>query len=183
MKEIAPVPTEDQCYDIMKRYNMLDNIKKHSIRVMQVSMALIENLKDPALIQDSLIRAAALLHDIAKAIAIETKELRHDLLGGQLMRELGYDAIAYVVESHVFFVGFKPDGDLEAREIIFYADKRVLHDTIVSVDERVDDLVKRYGINERIVKLITENKEFVSQVENKIQKFLTKDIEEIVSSL
>ncbi len=183
MKEIVPVPTEDQCYDIMKQFNMLDNIKRHSVRVMNVSMVLVENLKDPAILQPSLVRAAALLHDIAKTRAIEARELRHDLLGGRILREIGYDAIADIVESHVFFIGFKPDANLEEREIVFYADKRVLHDAIVSVDQRVDDLVQRYGINDQIVKLINENRKFVWHVERKIQRFLTKSIEEIVSSL
>jgi uncharacterized domain HDIG len=183
MTEMAPVPTADQCYDIMKRYNMLDNIKRHSIQVMNVSMALVDNLKNPSVIQSDLVQAAALLHDIAKTKAIAAKELRHDLLGGQMMREMGYDAIADIVESHVFFIGFKPDANLEEREIVFYADKRVLHDVIVSVDDRVDDLVKRYGINDQTVNLINDNRKFVWQVEYKLQKFLTKNIEEIVSSL
>jgi uncharacterized protein len=183
MKEYIPVPTEQECYEIMKRYHMLDNIMKHSIMVMKVSMALVANLKDPDLLQSSLVMASALLHDIAKTRTIETKELRHDMIGGEIMRELGFDKIAEAVESHVVFEGFDPEGDLEAREIVFYADKRVMHDSIVSLDSRVDDLVKRYGVNERIVDLITENKNFVLEVENKIQKFLRKNIEAIVSDV
>jgi uncharacterized protein len=146
-------------------------------------MALVANLNDPSILQASLVQAAALLHDIAKTRAIEARELRHDLVGGRMLRELGYDAIAEIVESHVFFIGFDSAGRLEEREIVFYADKRVLHDTIVSVDHRVDDLVQRYGINERIVKLINDNRSFVEQVESKIRSFLSKDVEEIVSSL
>jgi uncharacterized protein len=183
MKDTIPVPTPDECYEIMKRYNMRDNIMKHSIQVMNVAMALVDYLIDPGMVQGSLVQAAALLHDIAKTRTIETKEMRHDLIGGQIMRELGYDAIAEIVESHVVFEGFLPDGALEAREIVFYADKRVMHETIVSIDDRVNDLVERYGINERIVKLITENKDFVLQVERKIQSFLSREIEEIVSGL
>jgi putative nucleotidyltransferase with HDIG domain len=167
----------------MKRYNMLDNIMRHSIQVMKVSMALVADLIDPEILQASLVLASALLHDIAKTRTIGTKEPRHDLIGGEIMRELGYDAIAEAVESHVVFEGFDPSGDLEAREIVFYADKRVMHDSIVSIDSRVDDLVRRYGINERIVTLITENKNFILQVERKIRKFLKRNIEEIVSDL
>jgi len=162
---------------------MRDNIMKHSMQVMKVSMAIVENLKEPSLIQADLVQAAALLHDIAKSRTIETKELRHDLIGGTIMRELGYEAIARIVDSHVVFDDFKPDGSLEEREIVFYADKRVMHDRIVSLDERVADLVRRYGINERIVNLITENKNFIRELGIKIQSFLVSDIEEIISRL
>jgi uncharacterized protein len=183
MRQDIQVPTEAECYEIIRRFNMLENIVRHSERVMAVSLALTDNLRDPSTIRKSLVLAAALLHDIAKTRTIETKELRHDLIGGQIMREMGYDAIAEIVESHVVFEGFDPDGALEEREIVFYADKRVMHDRIVSIDDRVDDLVERYGINERIVKLITENKDFILRLEGKIRGFLTRDIEEIVSGI
>ncbi|MBP7736634.1 MAG: HDIG domain-containing protein [Spirochaetes bacterium] len=183
MNNHAPVPTLEECYEIMRRYGMRDNIMRHSEQVMNVAMALVAHLRVPDIIQDSLVMTAALLHDIAKTRTIETKEMRHDLIGGEIMRELGYDAIAEIVDSHVVFEGFKPKGDLEARELVFYADKRVMHDTIVSIDDRVDDLVKRYGINQHIITLITENKSFVLAVEKKIQGFLTRDIEEIVAAL
>src|SRR4030042_1139980 len=94
-----------------------------------------------------------------------------------------YYGIAQVVETHVVFEGFDPNGCREEREIVFYADKRVMHDRIVSIEDRVDDLVKRYGINRRIITLITENKNFIVQVEQKIQSFLIRNIEEIVSGL
>jgi uncharacterized protein len=183
MNNLTPVPDENECYEIMKRFNMLDNIMRHSVQVMNVSMALVRNLKETGDVRSDLVRASALLHDIAKTRTLGSKELRHDLIGGQIMREMGYDEIAVVVESHVVFEGFRPDGALEAREIVFYADKRVMHDRIVSIDDRVDDLVTRYGINPRIVTLITENKKFVLQVEKKIQGFLARDIEAIVSEL
>ena len=182
MGQDKPVPTAAECYEIIRRHNMLDNIVRHSKRVMEVSLALVDNLRDPSIVQRSLVLSAALLHDIAKTRTIGTRE-RHDLIGGQIMREMGYDAIAEIVESHVVFEGFDPDGALEEREIVFYADKRVMHDRIVSIDDRVDDLVKRYGINERIVKLITENKEFILRLENKLRGFLARDIEEIVSGV
>jgi uncharacterized protein len=83
----------------------------------------------------------------------------------------------------VVFDDFRPDGRLEEREIVFYADKRVMHDRIVSLDERIDDLVDRYGINERIVNLITDNKNLILAIESKIRSFLLNEIEEILSRL
>ena len=183
MNRNVPVPSMDECYELIRRYDMLENIIRHSEQVMNVAMALVANLRDPRVVQASLVQAAALLHDIAKTMTIGSRELRHDLIGGRMMREMGYDAIAEIVDSHVVFEGFRPEGDLEERELVFYADKRVMHDRIVSIDDRVDDLVRRYGVNPRIVTLITENKNFVLRVERKIQGFLTRDIGEIVAEL
>jgi uncharacterized protein len=162
---------------------MRDNILRHSEQVMKVSMALVQNLRDPSSINADLVKAAALLHDIAKSRTIQTKEMRHDLIGGEMMRELGFEDIAYIVESHVVFNDFAPEGKLEEREIVFYADKRVMHDKIVSLDHRIRDLVDRYGVNERVINLIKDNKSLVLQIENKIQSFLLKNIEEILSGI
>ncbi len=183
MSRNTAIPTEKECYDIIKRYEMRENIIRHSEQVMRVSMALVERLKDPSLIRPDLVRAGALLHDIAKSRTIDTKELRHDLIGGEMMRELGYDDIAKIVETHVVFGEVDRNGRLEEREIVFYADKRVMHDKIVSLDERIKDLVDRYGINDRIVNLITENKVLILEIENKIRSFLSEDIEDILARL
>lgn len=183
MHERKPYPTENECYELIRRYEMLDNIIDHSVMVMKVSVALVENLHDPSQVDAGLVRAAALLHDIAKTGTIGSRELRHDLIGGEIMRELGYDAIAEIVESHVVFNNFAPGGPLEEREIVFYADKRVMHDRVVTIDERVNDLVARYGINEHVIMIITENKKFILKLESKLQHFLRKNIEDIVSDL
>jgi uncharacterized protein len=177
------IPTERDCFELMKQHQMRENIVRHSVQVMKVSMALFENLRDPSSIRPELIHAGALLHDIAKTRTIETKELRHDLLGAVMMRELGYEDIAQIIESHVVFNNFKPEGELEEREIVFYADKRVMHDQIVSLDDRIRDLVKRYGANERVINLIRDNKTLIVKIERKIQSFLTQDIEAILSQV
>lgn len=177
------VPTEEECYELMRSSGMLENIVRHSVQVMKVSMALVGALRDPSSINADLVKAGALLHDIAKTRTIGSGEMRHDLIGGRIMRDLGYDAVARIVEAHVFFDGFDPRGPLKEREIVFYADKRVMHDMIVSLDDRVNDLVNRYGSTQRIVTLILENKQFVLDLELKLQSHLTADIEDLLSKI
>ncbi|HPJ43976.1 MAG TPA: HD domain-containing protein, partial [Spirochaetota bacterium] len=130
-----------------------------------------------------LLVAAALLHDIAKTRSIQNREMRHDLIGGEMLREMGLNEIAEIVENHVVFTGFQPDGPLTEKEIIYYADKRVMHDKVVNVHTRVDDLVERYGINEKVKELIIRNKEFVLELEAKIERFMITDIETALKGL
>jgi len=182
MKNIN-LPTDEQCYKIMDDYEMFPNIKDHSIQVRDVSIKIYNNLKDKTKLNKNLISSSALLHDIAKTRTIKTGELRHDLLGGNILREIGYEKLIPIVESHVFFENFKIDGPLEEREIVFYADKRVLHDTIVSVNDRIDDLVIRYGKTEHIKQIIRDNKSFVLTMEKKIQSFMKITIEDAIKHL
>ena len=159
----------------MAKYSMLPNIVEHSIQVMHVSLAITDNLKRGVSVNRDMVVAAALLHDITKTRSLVTKE-RHDASGGELLRELGFPSIAEIVEQHVIIQNINLEGRLEEREIVYYADKRVLHDTIVAIDERVHDLIQRYGCENRIL----QNKNQVLTVERKIASFMKIDIDQAI---
>jgi len=177
------IPTEEECLHIMKQYHMLDNIKAHSIEVKNIALALYNNLIDQNPLNCDLVIAGALLHDIAKTWAIETGNRKHDIEGGAILRKMNLPDIAYIVESHVFFKDFVKEGPIEERELVFYADKRVMHDVIVSLDQRVEDLIIRYGRTEEIINIIKDNKNFVLEVEEKINRHSIKDIHSVINIL
>jgi len=184
MNDIKKYPSENECHELIRTYRMLPNIIDHSVQVMRVSVAIYENLKHPELLSKELIVAAALLHDIAKTRSIERKELRHDLIGGEIIRELGLaEEIADIVEKHVVYIDFKENSPINEKDIIFYADKRVMHDKVVTIDERIDDLVIRYGKNDKIKEMIIHNKKFVLALENKIQKNMKINIDIALKTL
>jgi len=161
---------------------MLPNIVAHSMQVMRVSLAIADHLKPGVEVNRDLIAAAALLHDITKTRSLETKE-RHDLSGGALLRELGFASTAEIVEQHVMVQDLNPDGRLEEREIVCYADKRVLHDAIVSVGERVQDLVRRYGISEEIRERILLGGDRALALERKISRCMAVDLESVLRAV
>lgn len=170
------IPSLDECRALIYRYSMRPNIIEHSMRVMDVSLAITDNLVPGTRIDRDLVAAASLLHDITKTRSLETKE-RHDVSGARLLRELGYLRVADIVEQHVFFRDFSPGGALEEREIVYYADKRVMHNAIVTVEERVADLVARYGTTPERTALIIKNKDFILALEKKICSFMAVDME------
>jgi putative nucleotidyltransferase with HDIG domain len=169
------IPSREECNELMVQHSMRPNIVEHSIQVMHVSLAITDNLKNGVAVNRDLVIAAALLHDITKTRSLKTKE-RHDLTGGELLREMGFICIAEIVEHHIVFQNLNPQGRLEEREIIYYADKRVMHNKIVTIDERVHDLLQRYGNTEEIESLILQNKNLVFAVESKIASFMKIDI-------
>lgn len=180
---VKKYPSEAECFKLIEKYEMFPNIIAHSIQVKNVSEAIYKNLADRKHISVDLLIAAALLHDIAKTRSIQLKEMRHDLIGGEMLRNLGLIDIAVIVENHVIFSGFDPEGPLTEKEIIYYADKRVMHDKVVTIDVRVSDLVDRYGRTEKIRDMIIENKKFIIQLENKIQNHMNTDIETALKDL
>jgi putative nucleotidyltransferase with HDIG domain len=151
--------------------------------VKKVSLVIVDHLKEGTVIDRDLIIASALLHDIAKSHSIKTQDYRHDLTGGKILRELGHEEIAGIVERHVFLEGFSPEGPLEEWEIVHYADKRVMHDTIVSIDRRIDDIVKRYRIREMDREFIEKSRRKLHSLEEKIRKYLREDIDPVLREL
>jgi 23S rRNA maturation-related 3'-5' exoribonuclease YhaM len=129
-----------------------------------------------------LVIAGALLHDITKTRSLKTKE-RHDLSGGELLREMGFTSIAEIVEHHIVLQNLDAQGRLEEREIIYYADKRVTHDKIVTIEERVHYLIQRYGNTEEIRSRILQNKNLVLAVESKIAGFMKIDINRAIEEI
>ncbi len=143
---MAEIPDEALCRRLMDRYAMLPNIVEHSFRVCQLACFLGRMLGAAGTRLDlRLIRASALLHDITKTRSLTTKE-NHAESGGRLLEELGYPEVAAVVRGHVRLADREDLLRLGEVHVVNYADKRVRHDQVVSLEERFEDLVMRYGL-------------------------------------
>jgi len=176
------IPSIEKCYDLMAQYSMLPNIAAHSVLVMDVALAITDNVKSGVAINRDLVIAASLLHDITKTRSIETKE-RHALTGGRLLRDLGFNPVAEIVEEHVIIGNIDLQGALEEREIVYYADKRVMHDKIVTIEERLQDLVDRYGVTAEISRIILGNRELILAIERKIAGFMKVDLQQAMDAV
>jgi len=175
------IPGLAECEALMVQYAMLPNIVDHSFQVMHVALAITDNLVDGVAINRDAVIAGALLHDITKTRSLQTKE-RHAATGGTLLRELGFPLIAEIVEQHVV-IDLNPTGPIVEKEIVYYADKRVMHDKIVTLEERVQDLLIRYGKTEEIYNLILQNLQHVIPVEQKLNSFMKTDIHNVIKEI
>jgi len=182
------IPTIQQCYSLMNEYAMLDNIRAHSIMVARVAQVLLQGLidspKEKSIVpSDKLVLAGALLHDIAKTPCLKNR-CDHAKRGRDICLELGYPAVAEVVREHVVLTEFSiaryDKGYFLAKELVYYADKRVRHDEIVSIEERLEYILERYGNNDaKRHSLIRENFEQCRQLE----MFIFSAIETTADSL
>ena len=166
------IPSKKVCFQHMCRMQMLENIVAHSIQVCRVGMCLVEHLKLQGFkINGQLVQTAALLHDITKTRSFETEE-NHALTGGQVLTDFGYPEVGDLVRQHVRLDDYSEQKNLSEVVIVNYADKRVLHDRIVSLDERMGYIQERYGTrpeHKRRIQLLWEK---TAALEKHIFKYL-----------
>jgi putative nucleotidyltransferase with HDIG domain len=140
-----PIPGPDQCHRLMQRMQMRSNIVDHSRQVCRVAEFLTDSLMAAGLpLNRRLATAGALLHDITKTRSLETGE-NHAATGGVYLAELGYRRVAEIVRQHVRLDRYADNGHPGEAEVVNYADKRVLHDTITDLKARMTYIQERYG--------------------------------------
>ncbi len=185
------VPTLDECLALMDEHGMLDNIRAHSFQVARVAEAVIEalgqgklknRLPDP-----DLVRAGALLHDIAKTPCLGNK-CDHAKIGRDICVEIGYPDIGEIVREHVVLYDFSPEryqrGNFLAKEIVYYADKRVRHDAIVTLAKRLEYILDIYGDSSKERhELIRKNFKRCQDMEAHLFTFIDFAPEELVNHI
>lgn len=101
-----------------------------------------------------LVIAGALLHDIAKTPCLKNG-CDHARTGAEICMNLGYPDVAVIVGEHVVLKDHDPGryqrGLFTATEIIYYADKRVRHEEIVSLEDRLEYILEHYGMEDPVM--------------------------------
>jgi len=164
----------------MNQSEMLRHIIDHSIQVTRVALYLaIELNKKGQNIDLHLVEAASLLHDVTKSECLKTKE-DHAQTASRLLKGMGYIRVGEIVAEHVHLTRQIDPLRVTEEEIVNYADKRVRHHRIVSLEERFCDLMDRYGKNERAVEQMELLKGVTVEIENKIFYILEIDPDDIL---
>jgi putative nucleotidyltransferase with HDIG domain len=162
------IPSREECLRLMGEYGMLENIVAHSLEVTRVALFLSMELnKRGQKIDLSLVEAASLLHDLTKTECLQTKE-DHAQTGSQLLKGMGYERIGDVVAQHIRLSKEGDPSSVSEEEIVNYADKRVMHDRIVSLEERFSDLKERYGGSQVAMDHLERLQKEIYGIENKI---------------
>ena len=164
------IPSSKECYGLIREMGMMDHIVDHSEQVCRVAVCLADRLNHKGIdLNLELIRASALLHDITKTRSFRTRE-NHAETGGKFLQERGFSEVGHVVAQHVKLDTYVASGNPVEAEIVNYADKRVLHDQIVSLRDRLTYILERYGdgmeSRERILGLWGKSKELEKKIFN-----------------
>jgi uncharacterized protein len=163
------IPSIENCFSLMNTYEMLKNIRAHSVMVAKVAGVMARGLKGAGL--DMSVKktiAGALLHDIGKTSSLNSGE-DHAEIGRQICLQNNFEEIADIVGEHIRLANYSLNSRYSEKEIVFYADKRVNHDKIVSLKERLAYLIERYGGNQDgLEDAIRMNFDLCKAVENKL---------------
>lgn len=162
------IPSREECLSLMMRYGMLENIVSHSLEVAKVALFLsVELNKKGQKIDLDLVEAGSLLHDLSKTECLKTKD-DHARTGGQVLKGMGYERVGDIVAQHIWLGKEGDPSCVTEEEIVNYADKRVMHDRIVSLGERFSDLKARYGLNPKAMEYLERLQTEIYGIENKI---------------
>lgn len=169
------IPAREECLRLMSQYGMLENIIDHSIEVAKVALYISTELnKRGQEIDLLLVEAASLLHDLTKTESFKTKE-DHAWTGSQVLKEMGYEKVGDVVAQHIWLSHEVDPLFVSEEEVVNYADKRVMHNRVVSLEERFKDLRIRYGRDPQGMRNLRRMENVVQEIEQKIFSILQID--------
>jgi CTP:molybdopterin cytidylyltransferase MocA len=169
------VPTDEECDMILKGICKVapDRIH-HCLKVADVAVAIGKALNaTDHKVDIELVRIAAKLHDIAKG------QKKHDIAGGKTLRELGFGKVGDIVAVHSDLAGGDLSLSLEAK-VVYLADKFVLGEILVSLEERYSSANRRLGLTPKIVDAITQRLKVAQQVKRELESLLGRPLESVV---
>ncbi len=147
---VGIVPDDDACFSLWDEYGVLDNVRAHSLIVAGFATALAHKAVEKGYdVCVASVRAAALLHDVAKSYTIHHGGSHAQMGSSWVVQATGNRRIAQGVAMHVFWPFALPENMCALPFFIIYADKRVMHDKCVTLEERYEDLLARYGTTEQ----------------------------------
>ena len=132
------IPTQKQAKKLWEVFSLPETKRTHCLWVARLAVWFGRNMakRDGVRVDIKVLEAAALLHDIDKAIPRLVNECHPDT-AVRVLREQGMDEVADLVKTHSLHAILDPSLSPKTWEakILFLSDKMVKH-AIIGVDER-----------------------------------------------
>ncbi len=155
-KAALKLPSHKQALALLNKFHVPSNIMEHSLLVNKVAMKIAKDLAKKIDVNIKLVDRASLLHDLFKYIEFNADEL--DVFCRKIKEK--YKGMSHEEAAYRFFLydypelakvilnhGYKSIDKLNSIEekIVYYADKRVMHNKIVSLTERLAEGHRRHA--------------------------------------
>jgi len=157
--------TEDECRVLMEKVGKLPGpLIHHCRRVARVAAALARAVNDSGGALDvRLVQSAARVHDVARV------EKNHAAAGARLLHAMGFPAMAALVASHME-MRLSQDSPLDEAQIVYLADKLVAGTTLVSLKQRFDAKLKKYGQDPKVLEKIDQRQRAALAIQRKVEQ-------------
>jgi len=142
----SKIPSAKEIKALYDYYKTPIGVQNHCRAVAYVADMIAKAYDDASIsINIEQIHAAAMLHDFMRA------KPQHAIVASKILKNKGYIDTATIVLHHDFrYIKQKLLKGYE-EQIVSYADKRVIHNQIVSINERIDDLKIRYSAKAKLI--------------------------------
>lgn len=173
------LPSAEECRVLMDEFQDLPaSIARHSRAVSVVAQRLARALQVAHVVLDlELVSTAALLHDIAR---IRKKD--HADIGADLLEYHGFERLAPIVRAHMD-LALNFDSPIDEIQVVYLADKLVLGDRRVDLEERFARQMEKYSEQRHIVEAIARRRENARYIEAKVEKITSRSIAAIAGAL
>lgn len=165
------IPSPDECMVMLvEKCSVSKSVLAHSLKVAEVASKLAGLLRAQGHpLNEKLLIAAALLHDLAKGLP------DHGAAAARLLRRLGFEPVAGLVEGHMD-CKVQEDRPVDEHDILRISDRIVEENRVVSLEQKFRMKLDRYAGNARATEAI--QRKFVNsirlraKVENRIGQHL-----------
>lgn len=159
----------EDCKYLLKYFNVSENIISHSEKVKNICTDLGQSInKYKNTLNIELLKSAAMLHDIKR------HEKNHSKEGANLLKDLGYEKIASIVETHMK-IDNEMENNINENTILYYCDKLAIEDKFVDIDKRFKDKLNKYKYSKEIQENIMKKYNTTLKIKSNIISIIGKD--------
>ena len=167
---VSTLPSHEECIELLRECHVPVHIVKHCKAVAKLAVFMAKRLAENAIPVDAdLVDRACLLHDIFRVCEFPLEDFsrfeqlvteedktkwrrlkeqhggaRHEDAACAYLRD-AYPILAQIIRKHRYtaIVDNQDKPRTWEEKLVYYADKRAMHDTIVPLQERLDEAHKR----------------------------------------
>ena len=164
-------PTCGECAMLFDIYGTPEPVIRHGRAVAAVATEIAIQLNQWVLmgVDIPLIYAAGLIHDIGKG------KPHHGRVGARILEKEGFPSLSDAIASHMDLR--LPEGDFEIgpREILYLADKMVEEDTLVPLELRFSNAIRRNPSAGTVPAKVAVRLQTAQRIKQRIEQFLGID--------
>ncbi|HVN20736.1 MAG TPA: NTP transferase domain-containing protein [Dongiaceae bacterium] len=178
MSALAPdrdVLSESECKAVVGELKVPEAVVRHCRAVAQAAVKIGASLiQHGEALNLALIRAGALLHDVAKG------KPDHAQAGANMLDALGFPTIAQIIASHED-LPFR-DGIVDEAAVVYLADKLVRDEKVVTLLQRFEASFQRYRDDSEVLPLVERRWKTAQQISATVEQRCGASLAEMLAS-